>query len=489
MLIKKIREMNKEILLKLFIMASILFAMPSIIYYLKYRTITNFDYYYVYLLNFSISRKLQSLVYLIIFSILTILYLLILKYRKELFKNCKRIYFFTALISIIFIIVVPVTSSDVFYYLGIGRLSSTYHKNPYYVTITEFVENDEQGSQYMEEDSVLSEGYKNYWSDTTVVYGPVWTIICSIIAKLSFGNFDIGLFLFKLLNVIVHLANCYLIYKISNKKIFSLIYGINPFILLEAIACVHNDIFMILFMLLCLYFFVRKKKILLSIAFLAIATGIKYFSIILLPFLIICYFKDEKPSIRLLKCIEYGIIFAIFFIVPYLAYIRDIHVFQGLFTQQERLAKSFYIMILQFFEDISVSDVNRTLLACFTIIYFFTMIDLLLKKNIKFREEMQKANYFIMAFLFLLITNFQPWYIMWLFPCLVWQKAKFVKLIIQISLISQFSNYIFFRYGEAWDLATPFVFIFAISTLLTYIANNELKLYKRKIKMQEKIIK
>lgn len=486
MLAKKIKEMDKEILLKFFIIASIIFAIPSIIYYIKYRTVTNFNYYYWFFLNFSTSRKIQSLAYIIIFSILTILYLLILKYRKELFKNFERILAFTALISIIFVIVVPVTSSDVFYYLGIGRLDTKYHQNPYYVTIAEFVENEEN-THYIEEDSVLSEGYKNYWSDTTVVYGPIWTIICGLVARLSFGNFDVGLFLFKLLNVIVHLANCYLIYKISNKKIFPLLYGINPFILLEAIACVHNDIFMILFILLSLYFFVRKKNLIVSIFFLAMATAIKYFSIILLPFLIIYYFKEEKPSIRLINCVKYGILFVIFFMIPYIAYIRDLAVFQGLFTQQERLAKSFYIMITEYFEDVSVSVVHRNLLIIFVTIYFFAMIDLLFKKNIKFREEMQKANYFIMAFLFLLITNFQPWYIMWLFPVLIWQKAKTIKLIIQISLISQFSNYIFFRYGEAWNLATPFVFIFVITTLFIYIATNELKTRRIKAKIQENV--
>ena len=44
----------------------------------------------------------------------------------------------------------------------------------------------------------------------------------------------------------------YLLYKISNKKIFSLLYGINPFILIEAIAHVHNDIFIIFFTLLAI---------------------------------------------------------------------------------------------------------------------------------------------------------------------------------------------------------------------------------------------
>ena len=58
----------------------------------------------------------------------------------------------------------------------------------------------------------------------------------------------------------------------------------------------------------------------------------------------------------------------------------------------------------------------------------------------------------------MLITNFQPWYIMWLFPLLMWQKAKEIKLITQISIISQFANSIFMINGEGWKNGTPFTF-------------------------------
>ena len=165
---------------------------------------------------------------------------------------------FVTIISLIFVIVIPFFSSDVFYYLGIGRLDGKYHQNPYYTTIKGYVDNS--NSNY-ENDTVLMQGYYNDWSDTTVVYGPIWTLICRMVSLISFGNIDIGLFAFKILNLLIHLCNCYLLYKISNKKIFSLLYGINPFILIEAIAHVHNDIFIIFFTLLAFYFLIKKKNL------------------------------------------------------------------------------------------------------------------------------------------------------------------------------------------------------------------------------------
>jgi uncharacterized membrane protein len=53
-----------------------------------------------------------------------------------------------------------------------------------------------------------------------------------------------------------------------------LIYGANPTILFEALSNVHNDIFIVLFILLAIYFVTKKKNLMLSVAFIAMATAI-----------------------------------------------------------------------------------------------------------------------------------------------------------------------------------------------------------------------
>lgn len=463
----------------LFIISCIMFAIPSMIYYIKNKTVFQFEQWFKFLLN-DTNRIDQTLLYILILAIMTIFYFLIVKNRERIFKNKKELFTFIMIISLIFVIVIPFTCSDVFYYLGIGRLDSEYHQNPYYTTIKQFVEQGDN-NKYLEQDTVLAQSYINDWSDSTVVYGPIWTLICRIVAMLSFGNIDTGLLIFKLINVIVHILNCYFIYKLSNKKIFTLLYGLNPFILIEGIACVHNDMFVVLFTLASFYFLLKKKNIGLSILFLALATAIKYFTILLLPFIIIYYVRKEKPAKRLLKCIEYGVGFIIILATCYLLYVQDINVLNGLATQQDKLAKSIYIVISEYFTEPGglVTLINKSMLDIFVIIYFFACVIMLNKKDIKFRKEIQKANYFIMAFLFLLITNFQPWYIMWLFPCLIWQKAEDIKLIIQISLISQFANSIFLTYGEGWRYGTPFVLFMVIGTLVAVLYNTRVKKWSK----------
>lgn len=453
----------------------ILFAMPSFLYYMRNGTVFKFNKYFKFLLNNS-DRVEQTAVYFIILLAMVILYLVIIKLRKQVFSSTKKMFLYITIIAIIFVAIIPFTCSDVFYYLGVGRIESKYGQNPYYTTIKEFVETGDN-SKYLEQDTVLEQGYINDWSDSTVVYGPLWAFICKIVSTFSFGNIDIGLLVFKLLNVVIHLLNCYFIYKLTGKKIWVLLYGLNPFILIEGIACVHNDMFVILFTLLSFYFLLKRKNLLVSVAMLALATAIKYFTIILLPFIIIYHFREEKPLKRFGRCVQYGLWFVFILGICYLFYVRDLQVLSGLFIQQEKLAKNFYIIITEYFVQPEglVTTVNKTLLRGFVIVYFFTMIILLNKKEIKFRKEIRKTNYFIMAFLFLLITNFQPWYIMWLFPCIMWQKTEDIKAIIGISLMSEFANMVFLLYSETWQNGTPFTFVFITGSLLIIIINDRLK--------------
>lgn len=467
---------NKKIILTIFVILSIMFAIPSLRYMLQNGTVLQFNEYFKFCLNED-DRVEQAIFYIAILALLTIVYVFIIKNREKLFKNIKEICIYIAVISLIFVMVLPFLSSDVFYYLGVGRIDSKYGQNPYYVTIKDFVENGDN-SQYLEQDTVLAKGYENDWGNTTVVYGPIWTLICKIVSGITFGNIDVALFVFKIFNMLIHILNCYVIYKLTGKKIFVLLYGLNPYMFIEGIANVHNDIYVVAFILASLYFLLKKKKLIVSIVFLALATAIKYFAILLLPFIIIYYFRDKKPTERLRNCILYGIAFLMIMVIPYILYIQDIQVLNGIFTQQEKFAKNFYILLMEYFNipDL-VSDINRVFLISFIIIYFFTCVTLLYKKQIRFREEMRKVEYFLVAFLFLLITNFQTWYIMWLFPLMMWLKKDTMKLMIQISLISQFANTVFLINGEGWRNGTPFTFVMllGIAICLWFRSNHRLK--------------
>lgn len=476
---------KKENIFKiLYVIAAIVFVSPSIDYLFKYKTVFDFRQWFKYLLDDS-DRWNQTFLYIAILLVITIIYILIIKYREKLFKNIKQILIYTGVIGFIYLFTIPFMCSDVFYYMGIGRIDSAYNQNPYYTTIKEYVDENKDEVPEIRKDTVLLQGYINDWSEDTTVYGPVWQLVCKGLSFLSFGNLDVGVLIFRLVNLTVHLLNCYLIYKITGKKIFALIYGLNPFVFIEGIMSVHNDIFVVMFTLLSLYFMLKKKKIALSMVALAFATGIKYFSILLAPFILIYYFRKETPLKRFLKCLKFGSVFLIALIIPYLLYIKDFSVLSGMITQQTKIAKSIYIPLTEFFEDVSVSTISLVLLSSFVIIYFFTCLTVLFKKKITFRELMQKYNIFLIVFLFVLITQFQIWYLMWLIPVFMWQKANNVKLIVSILIISEFANTVFLINGEGYQNGTPFVLVLYTLILAAAVIIEKLS-NKRKVECFKK---
>lgn len=467
------KKINKYLKIILGII-SICFAMPSIIYILKNATILNFNgnLEYHFLLTENIEMIYQAIIYTVIICVFIFCYYLIIKNSDKLFKDVKQIYKYVLAISAIFVFVVPFWSSDIFYYLGIGRLESKYKQNPYYVDMKTYVDNNNVN---IESDTVMQKGYNNYWSNTTVVYGAFWTFICSVVSALSLGSVDFGLLLFKILNLIIHILNCYLIYKISRKKIFPLIYGLNPFILIEGIANVHNDLFVVFFMLLAIYEVFRKKKLTLGLLSLALATDIKYFSVLLLPFLIVYHFRDENIKTRIFKCIKFGIIFLAFAIIPYLIYIKDLSVFLGIYTQNEKLAKGLYLFVSTYFNGSgnAVEIVKTTAYFLFTALYATTCLVTIFAKKVTFYKLNRELFYYLIAFLFLLITNFQPWYFMWLVSVMMWQKSENIKLIVQMQLMTLIANIVFLVYSEKYIYGIPYFVIFVGGVLMCIIENKK----------------
>ena len=172
--------------------------------------------------------------------------------------------------------------------------------------------------------------------------------------------------------------------------------------------------------------------------------------------------------------------------VTYLIYVQDIQVLSGIMTQQEKFAKNFYIILMEYFDipDL-IPNVNKIFLISFVIIYFFTNLTLLFKKKIKFGEESKKYEYFLMAFLFLLITNFQTWYIMWLFGLITEVDNKDVGKIIALSIIAEISNFIFYYLGESYVYGGAYfilliMFYVIYLVISNYIHNNKLNYLNEK---------
>ena len=455
----------------IFILISIFLIIPSILYLLKKGTILEFNNYYNFFIDDGDHKIMSTIFYVFIFSSLSVIYIFFIK-KREQFKDIKQLLKYTAIVSIVFAAMLPWHSSDIFYYMGVGELNSVYKQNPYYKTIKQYVD---ENSDIVKDESIMKQGYMNYWSNTTVVYGPIAQLIFSIFTKISFKNLDVCLIIFKLINAIIHLLNCWLIYKITRKIKFSIIYGLNPYILMEFIGMGHNDIIVVFFVLLCMYFLLKRKQILPSVAFLAIATGIKYFTILLLPIIVLYHYREEKRILkRILECIKYGLIFFAIMMIEYAFYYRDMNIFTAMLVQNEKFSKSIYSGIVGlgvlnntkainlFGKIIGLRElatiIRQTIFIIFVFTYVKFCIELLIIKDIKLTNVLRKYNIELILFMISLGT-FQQWYLVWLFATFTWQKSKTIKSIVAVTLASEIGNTIYMFKTESYVYDAFFILI------------------------------
>ncbi len=465
--------MKNKIVKISFVILSILLIIPSLIYLISNKTVMGFDIYFDFFLNNNINKVISTLAFLILFILLTIIYFII--YKIDCFKNIKRILIFITLIGIIFTIMLPWTSSDIFYYMGVGELDARYNQNPYYITMRDYYVQNEENI----DDDILLQGATNYWGNTTVVYGPIAQLFFKACSLLSMKNITIALFIFKFTNLIIHIINTYLFYKISGKKKFAILYGLNPFILIEAIANVHNDIIILFFVLISLYFLLKRKNLLISIIALALATGVKYFTILLLPVVILYHFRTEKRlSIRFLRCIEYGVIFLVIFALEYILYFNDYQIFLAMMVQTSRWSCSIYSVLLQYNNEL-FAIVRAVFIVIFFMYYVVMYINLLTEKNIKFYNIIRKYNIALILFL-LILTNFHPWYLIWLFATIIWQKPNTIRNIIGLSLCTEIANSVYMFLYESWRFDKYFVLAIIVLFIIWKIVTN-----KEKIKLEK----
>lgn len=474
------KEISKENLIKiLYIVASFLFAIPSIIYIIKNKTIYKFYYVWTWLFrrpqNFA-ENIINAFLFTMIFSIIFLLYICIIKNYKKMFNNKKQIMTLIILVSIIFTLIIPYTSTDVYSYIANGWSNSKYQENPYYKSV-------EQIEKEYQVNDIMFNKVARCWRNETVVYGPFWTFICKILTSLSFGNIDIALFIFKMVNLFLHILNCIVIWKITKRKNFVLLYGLNPFILFEALANVHNDIFIIFFLLIAIYFAINKKNIFIAIAFIALATAIKYLAILALPFILLYCLRDKKISLKIGYCILYGIEFLLILFLIYLLYIKDISILSGLFIQQNKYNRSIMLIINNFTNANITNIIKNSIFIAFIIYYAYVSIKMLLIKNSKlFSTFIRKYNLILFLFIFVIITNFNPWYIMWMYSTIFWLRNKDIDIIINLSYSSQIANiFSFALYSEEQILGIPYLIIMMTTTLILTIIQRKSSILKEKI--------
>jgi hypothetical protein len=156
-----------------------------------------------------------------------------------------------------------------------------YHKNPYMVIPLQFT-GVEPWLSFMR------------WTHLPSAYTPLWIFISLPAYILGFGYFLLILENFKLLALGFYLLTIWFIAKIldildvDKRDLGVAIFALNPLVIFETLVSAHNDIEMMAFAMMSLFFYITKKRIL-AYLFLALSVGAKLMTLFLYPVIVFGY--------------------------------------------------------------------------------------------------------------------------------------------------------------------------------------------------------
>lgn len=209
------------------------------------------------------------------------LQILILLRKKAKIWN-KKLLIGLGVAILLFSLSYPFLSHDSFTYLFSAKMVWQYRVNPYLVSPKEFVNSDLWVSFV-------------HNIDNTYAYGPVYLIYSLIpMLLLSGSRFIANFYGAKLMNAVVFSLCGFLLLKMgqSKRKVLSL-WFFNPLLIIELLANSHNELTMIFFFFVAIYFLSSgnkkafRKNTIYSLLFFLMSVGIKYVSIIAAPILFI----------------------------------------------------------------------------------------------------------------------------------------------------------------------------------------------------------
>lgn len=236
-------------------------------------------------------RPLSTLLFLIIVFLLFLFYFLVLYFTKKNRLTKRQVWWLIILTTGILLFSYPAFSHDVFNYMFDARIFTHYQLNPYYFKALDFPQ--DSWTRFM------------HWTHRNYPYGPTWILLTLPFSYLGFGKFLLTLFNFKILMSAAYLGAVYLVGRIlkslnSKEELLGItFFALNPLVIIESLVSAHNDIVMMFFALLAIYFIVlgRKRRSFLS---LAVSIGIKYVTVFILPLVVLGFRKKLTVLLSIL---------------------------------------------------------------------------------------------------------------------------------------------------------------------------------------------
>lgn len=219
-------------------------------------------------------RPMSMYLYISILFLLFATYLSFLRLANRGKLSLKIVFYLIISTIILLLISYPAFSHDIFNYMFDAKTVIKYNLVPYFVRPLD----------------IVGDPWLNFmrWTHAPSIYPPLWILLTLPVYTLGLSKIVLIIINFKLISVASYFFSSYLVLRIMERinyryRVSALIFfALNPLVIIEALVSGHNDIFMMSWALLAFYTAQRFERIS-TLFFLAVATGIKYVAIALLP--------------------------------------------------------------------------------------------------------------------------------------------------------------------------------------------------------------
>lgn len=359
----------------------------------------------------------------ILFAFVTIVAFGIYVFALQSKITIKKIVFYSILFQAIMLLSYPSLATDIFSYIMSDRVTTVYHQNVWLTKPQEF--SYDQFSRLAD------------WQYQPRVYGEVNQFFYNFVSLGGRSDLFLTVFLYKLLVFIFSLGSIYMVYKIAKKfypgsEALALVTIFwNPLFILEIVGSGHNDMLMIFFTLVSIYFFKDKRFIFAALG-IGCAVQVKIIVILLFGF----FAFDLLIKKRFSAFAQFSSIFLIFNILMFwimqvspVTFAQNISFNVGVYWQ------SLPLLIHKIYPDEKI----------FFSMGFLVIIILLLGYQWKNKKDpITIYAYAIFFYLLFFTTAYWNWYVLWIATLIPFLDSKPLKNAVLIfSFTAAFSYPLF----------------------------------------------
>jgi len=296
---------------------------------------------------------------------------------------------------------------DLFLYISQGRLYSLNHLNPFLVS-----------PQDAPADLFFS--YASWWPYPST-YGPAWQMIAAMASLLGGESLWLSMLVFKVMVTVFFFAAVALVYLILSRHrpevrhLGAFLLAWNPLLLYEIAGNGHNDIVMVFFTLLSLYF-LFQRRLLLPLPLLAVSALVKYSSAMLVPGILLLMWWTGKGIRQKLSWIAGGLVLAASVAFLFARPFGSAYSIYALFGLEELYRESpatlLYLALLGDFSHYDATNiVKATVVLVLGTLYVFEGLRYMKTNGVDERGSLLRFAFQVTFFFLLLIPRFHPWFV------------------------------------------------------------------------------